>query len=115
MEAQAIPLWGINTQEELMSACCTPDGSCNTDAAAQQPAATTAVSDGHTTVYKVGGVGSAHCQGVVTKAIGGLDTVLSVDVEIGTGLVTITTGGAPEDELIARTIEEAGYEYAGRA
>ncbi|WP_319020178.1 heavy-metal-associated domain-containing protein [Streptomyces peucetius] len=73
------------------------------------------MSDAHTTVYKVGGVGSAHCQGVVTEALGGLDGVLAVDVEIGTGLVTVTTGGAPEDELIASTVEEAGYAYAGRA
>ena len=97
-----------------MSARCTPDGSCDTDAAAQ-PAAPTAVSDRHITVHKVGGVGSAHCQGVVAEAVGGLEGVLSVDVELGTGLVTITTGGAPADELIAKTIEEAGYEYAGRA
>ncbi|MDQ1007375.1 copper chaperone [Streptomyces sp. V4I23] len=97
-----------------MSSCCTPDGSCNTDKATETSTATV-VADGHTTVYKVNGVGSAHCQSVVAKAIGGLDNVISVDVEIGTGLVTITTGGAPDDDLIAKTIGEAGYEYAGRA
>lgn len=96
-----------------MSSCCTPDGSCNTDSAAEPTSATT-FADSHTTVYKVDGVGSAHCQGVVSKAISGLDSVISVDVEIGTGLATITTGGAPEDDLIAKTIDEAGYVYAGR-
>lgn len=95
-----------------MSSCCTPDGSCNTDKA---PESATVVADGHTTVYKVNGVGSAHCQGVVTRAVGTLGNVISVDVEIGTGLITITTGGAPDDDLIARTIDEAGYEYVGRA
>lgn len=97
-----------------MSSCCTPDGSCNTDTAAQ-PATTTAVADGHTVVYKVEGVGSAHCQGVVSRAVGALDSVIAVEVEIGTGLVTVTTGGTPEDDLIARTVDEAGYEFSGRA
>ncbi|NGO06323.1 heavy-metal-associated domain-containing protein [Streptomyces sp. HC44] len=97
-----------------MSSCCTPDGSCHTGQAPENTTST-AVSDGHTTVYKVNGVGSAHCQGVVAKAVGGLDDVIGVEVEIGTGLVTVTTGGAPDDGLIAETVDEAGYEFAGRA
>jgi len=88
-----------------MSGCCTPEGSCHTDTRAR-------------TRYKVGGVGSAHCQGVVTDAVGALDDVVAVEVEIGTGLVTVTTAGAPDeafDALIAETVDEAGYDYAGRA
>lgn len=87
-----------------MSNCCTPDGSCHT---------TTAIK----TTYKVDGVGSAHCQGVVAKAVGGLDAVTEVDVEIGTGLVTVTTAAEPDealDELIAKTVDAAGYGFAGR-
>ncbi|ELS58524.1 heavy-metal-associated domain-containing protein [Streptomyces viridochromogenes] len=87
-----------------MSGCCTPDGSCHTSAEIK-------------TTYKVEGVGSAHCQGVVTKAVGGLDEITAVDVEIGTGLVTVTTAAEPDealDALIAKTIDEAGYEFAGR-
>jgi copper chaperone len=90
-----------------MSDCCTPDGSCHTQAA------TTA-----TTTYKVNGVGSAHCQGVVAKAVGDLDEVATVEVEIGTGLVTVTTDGEPDaalDALIAGAVDEAGYDFAGRA
>lgn len=100
-----------------MSSCCTPDGSCHTGNADQSAEAdtTTTVADGHTTTYKVSGVGSAHCQGIVTKALTGLDAVLSVDAGIGTGLVTVVTGGEPDDELIARTIEDAGYDFVGRA
>ncbi|MFF2806281.1 heavy-metal-associated domain-containing protein [Streptomyces sp. NPDC058000] len=96
-----------------MSSCCTPDGSCRTTDAA--PASATAVADGHTVTYKVDGIGSAHCQGVVTKAVGALDDVVAVEVEIGTGLVTVTTGGAPDDALIASTVDEAGYDFTGRA
>lgn len=87
-----------------MSNCCTPDGSCNTSAQTK-------------TTYKVDGVGSAHCQGVVTKAVEGLDEITAVDVEIGTGLVTVTTATEPDealDALIAKTVDEAGYDFAGR-
>ncbi|MEU2060682.1 heavy-metal-associated domain-containing protein [Streptomyces sp. NPDC013455] len=87
-----------------MSGCCTPEGSCHTDAQAK-------------TRYKVDGVGSAHCQGVVAKAVGALDDVITVEVEIGTGLVTVTTATAPDeafDALIAQTVDEAGYDFAGR-
>ncbi|GAA2336196.1 heavy-metal-associated domain-containing protein [Streptomyces cuspidosporus] len=85
-----------------MSDCCTPDGSCHTTAR---------------TTYRVEGVGSAHCQGVVTKAVGALDDVKAVEVEIGTGLVTVTTAAAPDeafDQLLAKTVDEAGYGFAGR-
>jgi copper chaperone CopZ len=91
-------------EEMTVSGCCTPEGSCHTNARTK-------------TVYKVDGVGSAHCQGVVTKAVGALDDVASVEVEIGTGLVTVTTAAAPDtsfDSLIAKTVDEAGYTYAGR-
>jgi len=86
-----------------MSGCCTPEGSCHTSESK--------------TVYQVNGVGSAHCQGVVTKAVDALDDVKAVEVEIGTGLVTVTTAAEPDtalDELIAKTVDEAGYEFAGR-
>ncbi|MFI2205341.1 cation transporter [Streptomyces sp. NPDC020192] len=90
-----------------MSNCCTPDGSCHTGAETAENKVT----------YKVDGVGSAHCQGVVAKAVGGLEQVTSVEVEIGTGLVTVTTAAAADealDELIANTVDEAGYDFAGR-
>ncbi|MGW3269150.1 heavy-metal-associated domain-containing protein [Streptomyces sp. NPDC001056] len=71
-----------------------------------------------TVVYKVDGVGSAHCQGVVTRAVGGLDEVAAVEVEIGTGLVTVTPVAEADeafDALIAETVDDAGYDFAGRA
>ncbi|MES4902196.1 MULTISPECIES: heavy-metal-associated domain-containing protein [unclassified Streptomyces] len=85
-----------------MSDCCTPDGSCHTTSR---------------TSYRVEGVGSAHCQGVVARAVGALDAVKDVEVGIGTGLVTVTTAAEPDaafDELLAKTVDEAGYGFAGR-
>ena len=49
--------------------------------------------------------------------MGALDDVIAVEVEIGTGLVTVTTAAAPDeafDALLAETVDEAGYDYAGR-
>ncbi|MCX4480955.1 heavy-metal-associated domain-containing protein [Streptomyces cellulosae] len=88
----------------MSNSCCTSDGSCHTSAEVK-------------TTYKVDGVGSAHCQGIVAKAVGGLDEITAVDVEIGTGLVTVTTATTPDealDALIAKTVDEAGYDFAGR-
>ncbi|MEU6116558.1 heavy-metal-associated domain-containing protein [Streptomyces sp. NPDC047117] len=99
-----------------MSSCCTPDGSCHTNSTEAPEAGTaTTTAEGRTVVYRVNGIGSAHCQGVVAKAVGGLDSVVDVQVEIGTGLVTVTTGGEPDDALIASTVDEAGYDFTGRA
>ncbi|PWI16894.1 copper chaperone [Streptomyces sp. Act143] len=87
-----------------MSGCCTPGGSCHASTA-------------NTVVYKVEGIGSAHCQGVVTDAVSALDGVTAVTVEIGTGLVTVTTAAEADeafDALIAANVDEAGYDFAGR-
>ncbi|MEU7413488.1 MULTISPECIES: cation transporter [Streptomyces] len=87
-----------------MSNCCTPDGSCHTNSEIK-------------TTYKVDGVGSAHCQGVVARAVGALEEVAAVEVEVGTGLVTVTTAAEPDeslDALIGKTVDEAGYDFAGR-
>ncbi|MZF89105.1 hypothetical protein [Streptomyces sp. SID5643] len=42
------------------------------------------------------------CQGVVAKALGGgLGEITAVDVEIGTGLVTVTTGAESSSPSVA--------------
>ncbi|MCZ2525343.1 heavy-metal-associated domain-containing protein [Streptomyces sp. NPDC059506] len=91
-----------------MSSCCTPDGSCSTGA-------TTTVAPGPTTVYNVAGMTCGHCKSTLTEAIGGLDGVLAVDVELSTGRVTVTTAGEPDDARIAAVVDDAGYELTGRA
>ncbi|MBA0053154.1 copper chaperone [Streptomyces sp. AJS327] len=95
-----------------MSDCCTPDGSCHTG---ESGTATTTVAEGQVTEYRLEGVNSPHCQGVVTKALSELDSVLGTEVGVGTGRFTVTTAGDPDDALIERTIDEAGYTFVGRA
>ncbi|MFD5298609.1 heavy-metal-associated domain-containing protein [Streptomyces mutabilis] len=89
--------------------CCTPDGSCST-------AATTAtVTEGVTTVYAVAGMTCGHCEATLTKEIGALDGVRAVEVDRGAGRVSVTTVGEPDDALLARVVDDAGYEFTGRA
>ncbi|WP_326812516.1 heavy-metal-associated domain-containing protein [Streptomyces scopuliridis] len=95
-----------------MSDCCTPDGSCSTNTA---QGGTTVVADSHTVVYAVAGMTCGHCKSTLTKAIGGLDGVLKVDVDLATGHVSVTTDGESDDAEIAKAVDDAGYEVTGRA
>ncbi|MFD7321985.1 cation transporter [Streptomyces sp. NPDC059875] len=96
-----------------MSSCCTPDGSCSTDAG--EAATATAVADSTATVYAVSGMTCGHCKTAITTSVAALDGVISVDVDVAGGLVTVTTGGAPDDAAIAAAVDDAGYELTGRA
>ncbi|MFD7689002.1 heavy-metal-associated domain-containing protein [Streptomyces sp. NPDC059781] len=87
--------------------CCTPDGSCSTG--------TTAATAGTATVYDVSGMTCGHCKATLTKEIGALDGVLAVDVDLEAGRVTVTTAGEPDDALLAKVVDDAGYELTGRA
>ncbi|MEU6891118.1 cation transporter [Streptomyces sp. NPDC046557] len=94
-----------------MSSCCTPDGSCGTGAGDTA----VAVADSTATTYRVSGMSCGHCRTAVTTSVSALDGVLSVDVDVDGGLVTVTTAGAPDDAAVAAAIDDAGYELTGRA
>ncbi|MFE2249071.1 cation transporter [Streptomyces lavendulae] len=92
-----------------MSSCCTPDGSCGTGTT------TVAVADSTATAYRVSGMSCGHCRTAITASVGALAGVLSVDVDVDGGLVTVTTAGDPDDAAIGAAIDDAGYELTGRA
>lgn len=96
-----------------MGSCCTPDGSCSTDAAAA--AATTTTTGGHETVYAVSGMTCDHCRSTLTTVIGELDDVLSVAVDVESGRIAVTTREEPDDALFGKVVDEAGYALTGRA
>ncbi|MFH8804643.1 heavy-metal-associated domain-containing protein [Streptomyces sp. NPDC017936] len=89
--------------------CCTPDGSCSTGTA------TAEATEGTTTVYNVSGMTCGHCKATLTQEIGALDGVLAVDVDLETGQVAVTSSGEPDDALLAKVVDDAGYELTGRA
>ncbi|MFF5501347.1 heavy-metal-associated domain-containing protein [Streptomyces roseolus] len=94
-----------------MGSCCTPDHSCSTGAATTA----VAVAEATRTVYAVSGMTCGHCETSVTRSVGAVEGVLAVDVDLATGLVTVTTDGAADDALIGAAIDDAGYELTGRA
>ncbi|MFG3014034.1 heavy-metal-associated domain-containing protein [Streptomyces cinerochromogenes] len=93
-----------------MSSCCTTDGGCHSNAAVAQT-----VTAGAATVYAVSGMTCSHCKTAVTEAVSAVDGVLSVDVDVDAGRVTVITERSPDDELITKAVDEAGYELTGRA
>ncbi|WP_328336589.1 heavy-metal-associated domain-containing protein [Streptomyces violaceus] len=66
------------------------------------------------TTYAVAGMSCGHCKTTLTRAIGELDGVSGVDVDLGTGHVTVSSAAEPDDAVIAETVDEAGYELTGR-
>ncbi|WP_409474543.1 heavy-metal-associated domain-containing protein [Streptomyces sp. HC307] len=88
--------------------CCTPDGSCSTSAA------TAPATEGITISYNVSGMTCGHCKATLTKEIGALDGVLAVSVDLDAGQIAVTTADEPDDALLARVVDDAGYELTGR-
>ncbi|MFJ8635664.1 heavy-metal-associated domain-containing protein [Streptomyces sp. NPDC093568] len=68
-----------------------------------------------TTTYAVSGMSCAHCKATLTQAIGELEGVTKVDVDLATGQVTVTSATTPDDARIAEVVDDAGYELTGRA
>ncbi len=96
-----------------MGFCCTSDGSCSTNAGGSTTA--TVVAEATATTYRVSGMTCGHCETAITKSVGELAGVVSMDVDVAGGLVTVTTRGEPDDAAIAAAVDDAGYEFTGRA
>jgi len=62
--------------------------------------------------YTVSGMTCEHCVKAVSSEIGSLAEVESVDVDLASGLVTVSGTGFT-DEQIRAAVDEAGYELAG--
>ena len=65
-----------------------------------------------TTDLHVVGMTCAHCVAAVTEELTAIDGVRSVDVELETGQVTVTSYGPLEERVVAAAVEEAGYQLA---
>ena len=63
-----------------------------------------------TSTRTVVGMTCGHCVAAVTEEVGKLDGVTSVDVDLASGLVTVTSLGPLDDEAFAAAVDEAGYE-----
>jgi copper chaperone len=63
-----------------------------------------------TTNRTVIGMTCGHCVAAVTEEVAGIDGVTAVEVDLATGLVTVTSDGPLDDVAFAAAVDEAGYE-----
>jgi copper chaperone CopZ len=69
----------------------------------------------YTTAYKIDGVFSGHCRAIVTKALQELEGVTEVHFDLAVGQAEVTSRTAPDERAVAAKVEDAGYDFLGRA
>jgi copper chaperone len=65
-----------------------------------------------TRIYDVPAISCGHCKASIESAVGALDDVERVLVDIDAR--TVAVDGDASDEAVTAAIDEAGYEVAGR-
>jgi copper chaperone len=66
-----------------------------------------------TATYRVSGMTCGHCVQAVTEELTAIDGVTGVEVDLGSGDVTVTSDAPLDREQIAGAVDEAGYELVG--
>ena len=62
--------------------------------------------------YTVTGMTCAHCVQAVTGELTALPGVADVQIDLGTGAVTVTSTQLLADDEVRTAVDEAGYELA---
>lgn len=62
----------------------------------------------NTATYTVTGMTCGHCVKAVTSAIGELPGVTAVDVDLPTGIATVTSEGPLDAATVADALDDAG-------
>lgn len=62
--------------------------------------------------FQVSGMTCGHCVRAVTKAVQSVDPGAAVDIDLGTGQVTVR--GAADAAVVTTAIQAAGYEVSRR-
>jgi copper chaperone CopZ len=65
-----------------------------------------------TSTYTVSGMTCSHCVQAVTGELSGLPGVDAVQVDLGTGAVTVTSEAPLSADAVRAAVDEAGYELA---
>ena len=68
-----------------------------------------------TATYTVTGMTCGHCVSAVTEEVTQVPGVTSVDVDLATGRLTVTSDAPVDDDAVRAAVDEAGYELAGTA
>ena len=62
-----------------------------------------------TTVWTVQGMTCGHCVAAVTEEVGAIAGVTGVEVDLGSGRVTVTADADPARDAMLAAVDEAGY------
>ena len=65
------------------------------------------------TTIKIKGMSCQHCVMAVTKALGAIEGVKDVHVDLAKGEATFTEATPVDRKLIAEKVKKAGYEVVG--
>ena len=66
-----------------------------------------------TASYTVVGMTCGHCVNAVTEEVSQLPGVTTVDVDLASGGLTVTTDAPVDAAAVRAAVEEAGYQVAG--
>ena len=62
---------------------------------------------------KIKGMSCQHCVMAVTKALGSLDGIKNVQVDLKTGIATYEETKPVDDKVVTDAIKKAGYDVVG--
>lgn len=63
-----------------------------------------------TTTLLVEGMTCDHCVSAIRTAVGQVEGVTGVDVDLASGEVTVTADQPPDDAALRAAVEDAGYD-----
>jgi copper ion binding protein len=66
-----------------------------------------------TVTYQVSGMTCGHCVQAVSREVAALDGVDTVDVDLPTGAVRVTSEQPLDTEAVRAAVDEAGYQLVG--
>ena len=66
-----------------------------------------------TTSYTVVGMTCGHCVDAVTEEVSAVPGVTTIDVDLTSGGLTVTSTEPLDDDAVRAAVEEAGYSVAG--
>lgn len=63
--------------------------------------------------FQVKGMTCGHCVNAVTQEVSAVDGVESVDVDLDSGQVSVTSSAPLDEAAVRAAVDEAGYELVG--
>lgn len=66
-----------------------------------------------TTTYQVKGMTCDHCVRAVTDELNRISGVSAIEIDLGTGSMTVTSAAPLNEQAVRGAVEEAGYELVG--